>query len=81
MELGMFMDFYSTPGLTQTEVFRDAFELVDLAEESGLDSVWLGESHFNPSRSVLSAPIVVAGSIASRTKRLKVGMAVQALSA
>ena len=79
MEFGMFMDFYSTPGLTQTEVFREAFELVDLAEESGLDSVWLGESHFNPNRSVLSAPIVVASSIASRTKRLKVGMAVQVL--
>ena len=31
MEFGMFMDFYSTPGLTQTEVFREAFELVDLA--------------------------------------------------
>ena len=55
MEFGMFMDFYSTPGLTQNEVFREAFELVDLAEESGLDSVWLGESHFNPRRSVLSA--------------------------
>jgi alkanesulfonate monooxygenase SsuD/methylene tetrahydromethanopterin reductase-like flavin-dependent oxidoreductase (luciferase family) len=79
MEFGMFMDFYSTPGLTQTEVFREAFELVDLAEETGLDSVWLGESHFNPNRSVLSAPIVVASSIASRTKRLKVGMAVQVL--
>ena len=79
MEFGIFMDFYSTPGLTQTEVFREAFELVDLAEESGLDSVWLGESHFNPNRSVLSAPIVVASSIASRTKRLKVGMAVQVL--
>ena len=38
-----------------------------------------GESHFNPNRSVLSAPIVVASSIAARTKRLKVGMAVQVL--
>ncbi len=79
MEFGIFMDFFSTPGLTQTEVFNNAFELADLAEETGLDSVWLGESHFNPNRSVLSAPLVVAGSIASRTKRLKVGMAVQVL--
>lgn len=79
MDFGIFMDFYRTRGLTQNEVFKQAFELVDLAEETGLDSVWLGESHFNPNRSVLSAPIVVAGSVASRTKRLRVGMAVQVL--
>lgn len=79
MDIGIFMDFFSTRGLTQNEVFKRAFELVDLAEEGGLDSVWLGESHFNPNRSVLSAPIVVAGSIAARTKRLRVGMAVQVL--
>ena len=79
MDFGIFMDFYCTRGLTQNEVFKEAFDLVDLAEETGLDSVWLGESHFNPNRSVLSAPIVVASSIAARTKRLKVGMAVQVL--
>lgn len=79
MDFGMFMDFYCTGNKTQNEVFRDAFDLVDLADEAGLDTVWLGESHFNPNRSVLSAPIVVAGSIAARTKRLRVGMAVQVL--
>ena len=79
MDFGIFMDFLATHSANQADVFRDAFELVDLAEESGLDSVWLGETHFNPTRSVLSAPIVVAGSIATRTKRLKVGTAVQVL--
>jgi alkanesulfonate monooxygenase SsuD/methylene tetrahydromethanopterin reductase-like flavin-dependent oxidoreductase (luciferase family) len=54
-------------------------DLVDLAERAGLDTVWLGEMHFNPARSVLSAPIVVASSIVTRTKRLRVGMAVQVL--
>ena len=54
-------------------------EEVDLAEQLGLDTVWLGEMHFNPARSVLSAPIVIASSIATRTKRLRVGMAVQVL--
>ena len=52
---------------------------MDLAEASGLDTVWLGEMHFNPNRSVLAAPIIVACSIATRTKRLRVGMAVQVL--
>src|SRR5207344_2005185 len=45
----------------------------------GLDGVWLGEMHFTPARSVLGAPIVVASSIATRTQRLRVGMAVQVL--
>ena len=53
--------------------------MVDAAEEMGLDGVWLAELHFNPTRSVLSSPIVVATSIATRTKRLRVGMAVYVL--
>ena len=77
MDFGIFLDFLLRRGGTQDEAFREAFDLVDLAEETGLDSVWLGEMHFNPERSVLSAPIVVASAIASRTKRLRVGMAVQ----
>ena len=79
MDFGIFMDLNRSRGLSQPEVFQEAFDLVDMAEEMGLDSVWLGESHFNPNRSVLSAPIVMAGAIASRTKRLRVGMAVQVL--
>ena len=51
---------------------------MDIAKETGLDTVWLGETHFNPNR-IISAPIVVASSIATRTDRLKVGMAVQVL--
>src|ERR671922_596986 len=79
MDFGIFLDFVLRPGSTQEETFQEAFELVDLAEAAGLDTVWLGEMHFNPNRSVLSAPIIVACSIATRTKRLRVGMAVQVL--
>jgi len=53
--------------------------MVDAAEEQGLDGVWLAELHFNPTRSVMSSPIVIASSIATRTKRLRVGMAVYVL--
>ncbi len=79
MDFGVFLDFASRKGATPNEIFQESFDLVDLAEESGLDTVWLGESHFNPNRSVLSAPTVVASSIATRTKRLRVGNAVQVL--
>ena len=79
MDFGIFLEFGLRPGGTPEEAFQEAFDVVDLAEAMELDTVWLGESHFNPNRSVLSAPIVVASSIATRTKRLKVGMAVQVL--
>ena len=79
MDFGIFMEFGSREGLDQSNAFREGFKMVDAAEERGLDGVWLAELHFNPARSVLSAPIVVASSIASRTKRLRVGMAVQVL--
>src|SRR5438309_8023717 len=79
MDFGVFLDFVLRPGGTPEEAFKESFDLVDLAEAAGLDTVWLGEMHFNPNRSVLSAPIIVACSIATRTKRLRVGMAVQVL--
>ena len=79
MHFGSFMEFEARQGSTQAESFRDGFDLVEAADAWGLDGVWLGEMHFNPARSVLGAPIVVASSIATRTKRLRVGMAVQVL--
>ncbi len=51
---------------------------MDIAEETGLDTVWLGESHFNANRP-LSGQLVVASAIAGRTKRLRVGTAVNVL--
>ena len=79
MDFGINANFNIGSNPTHADAFREAFEEIDLAEELGLDTVWLGEMHFNPNRSVLSAPIIVATSIATRTKRLRVGMAVQVL--
>ncbi len=79
MHFGIFMEFETREGRSQQASFTDSFELVEAAEDWGLDGVWLGEMHFNPARSVLSAPIVVATSIATRTQRLRVGTAVQVL--
>jgi alkanesulfonate monooxygenase SsuD/methylene tetrahydromethanopterin reductase-like flavin-dependent oxidoreductase (luciferase family) len=58
---------------------RDVFETADRAEAWGIDCVWLGEIHFTPTRSVISASLQVASAIAARTRRLRVGTAVQVL--
>ena len=79
MHFGIFMEFGSRPDVSGAESFREGFRLVDSAEDMGLDGVWLAELHFNPTRSVLSSPIVVASSIATRTQRLRIGMAVHVL--
>ena len=79
MDFGINADFTIGSHPSHASALQSAMEEVDLAEEMGLDTVWLGEMHFNPNRSVLSAPIVIASSIATRTKNLRVGMAVQVL--
>ena len=79
MHFGAFMEFGNRAGVSESQAFQEGFRMVDAAEETGLDGVWLAELHFNPARSVLSSPIVVASSIATRTKRLRVGMAVYVL--
>ena len=79
MFFGAFMEFGNRVGATEAQAFQEGFRMVDMAEERGLDGVWLAELHFNPDRSVMSSPIVIASAIATRTKRLKVGMAVYVL--
>jgi alkanesulfonate monooxygenase SsuD/methylene tetrahydromethanopterin reductase-like flavin-dependent oxidoreductase (luciferase family) len=79
MEFGMFHEFQWSRGHTETEAFDESFEEVDAAERWGLDVMWLAELHAAPTRSVLSAPLNVATAIATRTKRMKIGTAVQVL--
>ena len=79
MDFGAFMEFGNREGSSQTDAFGEGFDFVEAAEAWGLDGVWLAEFHFNPARSVLSSPIVVAGAIASSTTRLRIGMAVYVL--
>jgi alkanesulfonate monooxygenase SsuD/methylene tetrahydromethanopterin reductase-like flavin-dependent oxidoreductase (luciferase family) len=78
MHFGIFVE-EMRHGASQAQAFRDVFELADRAEAWGIDCVWLGEIHFTPTRSVISASLQVASAIAARTRRLRVGTAVQVL--
>jgi alkanesulfonate monooxygenase SsuD/methylene tetrahydromethanopterin reductase-like flavin-dependent oxidoreductase (luciferase family) len=79
MEFGMFHEFQRRPEQTEAEAFAESFEQVDAAEAAGLDVMWLAELHNSPERSVLAAPLSIASAIATRTKRMKIGIAVQVL--
>ena len=78
-EFGIFHEFPRRAGQTEKEAFAQSFTQVDAAERWGLDVVWLAELHFLPERSVLSAPLILASAIAARTRRMKIGIAVQVL--
>jgi len=78
MHFGIFLE-ERRPGTSETAALGETLELAELAEAWGLDGVWLGEIHFNPARSVHSAPIALASFIAARTRRVRVGTAVQVL--
>jgi alkanesulfonate monooxygenase SsuD/methylene tetrahydromethanopterin reductase-like flavin-dependent oxidoreductase (luciferase family) len=79
MEFGMFHEFQRRPGQTEADAFTESFSQVDEAEAAGLDTMWLAELHNSPERSVLAAPLSIASAIATRTKRMKIGIAVQVL--
>lgn len=79
MEFGSFMEFHTRQGLTQADAFKEGFAHIETAESLDLDSVWMAESHFNPQRSVLSAPLVLGAAIAGRTSKIKIGTAVHVI--
>src|SRR5438094_9093735 len=78
MDFGIFTEQIRR-GSTQSQWFQELLELADAGEQWGLDVVWLAEMLINPTRSVLSAPLLVASWTAARTRRLRVGTAVQLL--
>jgi alkanesulfonate monooxygenase SsuD/methylene tetrahydromethanopterin reductase-like flavin-dependent oxidoreductase (luciferase family) len=79
MEFGIFHEFWSTGAPSQAAAFAQSFAQIAAAESWGLDAVWLAEIHMNPTRALVSAPLVVASAIAARTSRIKIGTAVQIL--
>ncbi len=78
-EFGVFHEFPRYAGVTDAEAFTQSFAQVDAAERWGVDVIWIAELHFSPERSVASAPLLIASAIASRTRRMKIGIAVQVL--
>ena len=90
MHVGLVMECDYRMGVTQEEAFDEAFAMADVADEFGLDGVWLAERHFAAPRrpgdpmgagipSVVSVPLVMASAIAGRTKQVRIGTGVSVL--
>ena len=48
----------------------------ELADRLGYDTYWVAEIHCQPKFSLMSAPYVALGAVAQRTKKLRLGVAV-----
>jgi alkanesulfonate monooxygenase SsuD/methylene tetrahydromethanopterin reductase-like flavin-dependent oxidoreductase (luciferase family) len=79
VELGFFTEFHCPAGMSEPTAFEESMAQMRMAEALGFDAVWLGELHFQKDRSVLASPLVVAAAIAARTRRVRIGIAVQVL--
>jgi alkanesulfonate monooxygenase SsuD/methylene tetrahydromethanopterin reductase-like flavin-dependent oxidoreductase (luciferase family) len=79
VDFGIFSMFTTREGRTQAQAFQEWFSLVQVAEDMGIDTFWLGESHFRANRAVLASPLIAASAVAARTQRIRVGLAVQVL--
>ena len=79
MNFGFLTECYVKEGKSHAQAFADTFEQVDQAEALGMDSVWMVEQHFRPWASILPSPMLMASAIAMRTKRMRIGLAVQVL--
>ena len=54
-------------------------EQAELADRLGFYTYWIAEIHCQPKFSLISAPYVVLGAVAQRTKWLRLGVAVNTL--
>lgn len=62
---------------SEQEYYKNFFDEVSYAEELGFDSIWLGEHHF--CRYICPAPQIIAGAVAQRTRRMRIGTAIALL--
>ncbi|MFF3333773.1 LLM class flavin-dependent oxidoreductase [Streptomyces sp. NPDC002888] len=78
MRVGSFVLAAQFPGQGQGEALHRAVRSAEVAEEAGLDSVWLAEHHFVPYGTCPSA-VTLAALLLGRTSRIRVGTAVSVL--
>ena len=75
MRFGTYFFLQATPGRAADAIIADELEQMVLSEALGFDSIWLTEHHYSD-YGLSSAPSVLLATLAARTERVKLGMAV-----
>lgn len=89
MKFGAFYLMQCPEGKPHSQVYQETLEQIELAEALGFDSVWLTEHHFidhshdhwllGGAYGICTSPLAFGCAIAARTKRVRIGQAVNVL--
>src|ERR671939_2128443 len=78
MRIGTYYFLQAPPGRTADAIIAEEVEQMVLSERLGFDSVWLTEHHY-ADYGISSAPSLLLATVAARTERVRLGMAVYVL--
>jgi len=79
MRFGFFDQLPRADWQSESRRYQDILAQIELGDELGFDTAWLGELHFVPSFSCLASPLMILAAAAQRTKRIRLGTAVTLL--
>ena len=79
MRFGFFDQLPCAEGFTERQRYRDIIAQIELGDELGFDTAWLGELHFSRAFSLLADPLMVLAAAAQRTRKIRLGTAVTLL--
>ena len=79
MRFGFFDQLPCASGFSEQQRYRDIMAQIELGDDLGFDTAWLGELHFSRAFSILADPLMVLAAAAQRTTRIRLGTAVTLL--
>jgi natural product biosynthesis luciferase-like monooxygenase protein len=78
MKFGLFFLCEQPPWQSQAAAYRDAIDQAVYADALGFDAVWIAEHHFSE-YGIVPDVAVLAGALAQRVRRMRIGTAVSIL--
>ena len=78
LRFGLLHLFESPRGRTESQFYTENIELMEFADDVGLDEIWFAEHHFSD-YGVMPSTQIMGSYIAARTKRIRIGTAVVVL--
>jgi alkanesulfonate monooxygenase SsuD/methylene tetrahydromethanopterin reductase-like flavin-dependent oxidoreductase (luciferase family) len=79
VKCSLFTEIQCPQGLSPATRLAEFMDQAELADRLGFHAFWIAEIHCQPQFSILTAPYVVLGAVAQRTRRLRLGVAVNTL--
>jgi len=79
MKFGIFYQLPCADWQSPPQRYQDTLAQIQLGDELGFDNAWLAELHFNSRFSITPSPLILGAAAAERTRRIRLGVAVNLL--